>query len=586
VDDPVAGFDASAWSDERLDRARLEGDAPVDELAGQVLAQSDPRVAGGRLGYNELLDLADRLLEAPELYLVDSSSLSRALNRYDPRLRDYFDPQPVPSWVDERLLTRAGELWDEHMLAIIGVLYAASLPSCYLIAKGIPALYATGKLGEHRFIYQRIYETGLMLDAAMRPDGIRLVRDIDQSLGDELVAEYARRDGGGGWRWRGDRLEPHAQSALVAGHEREVARVLRSRVDSAPRWAWGPGVISARKVRFLHASMRWYLLNPPQAPADERKSGLALLSGQGAAYDRARCGLPVNQEDLAYTLLTFGHVIPRGLGLWGISLDADETEAFWHRWRFIGSMMGVRDDLLPRDARAAEALFERILSRQARESTDMGRTLTTALEGFLADYLPPALRRDLPGMLIRSQLGSRAVLILGERRPPLWLRAGYGVAMLGLRVVNPVRRSAARFLPWGMHWLAAIMAEAGQALIASWRDEYDRHPFYVPEDAGAAWHRLRGVTDEFRAQLAAWRSRLFMANVRGLAGLIMAALLLVAAACATPWPRVALTLGAISAVSLIAGVLTLAVWVPILSRRRPVREVYERDHGIVRWRAR
>jgi len=38
--------------------------------------------------------------------------------------------------------------------------------------KGVPALYRTEKLAEHKYVFQRIYETGLMLDAVMHPDGI------------------------------------------------------------------------------------------------------------------------------------------------------------------------------------------------------------------------------------------------------------------------------------------------------------------------------------------------------------------------------------------------------------------------------
>ena len=97
------------------------------------------------------------------------------------KFTSYLDPAPIPDWVDEAKLARASELWEENMLAIIGVLYAASLPSCYLIAKGIPTLYATGKLGQHRYIYQRIYETGLMLDGVMERDGLRIITDVRPS---------------------------------------------------------------------------------------------------------------------------------------------------------------------------------------------------------------------------------------------------------------------------------------------------------------------------------------------------------------------------------------------------------------------
>src|SRR3954468_8854876 len=115
-----------AWTDDALERARREGDPEIDALAARVLTAQDPRTASGRLGYNSLLDLADRIVAAPELLMVEGSSLARDYASYPAELRDYFDPQPVPAWVDERLLARAGELWNEHALAIVGVLYASS----------------------------------------------------------------------------------------------------------------------------------------------------------------------------------------------------------------------------------------------------------------------------------------------------------------------------------------------------------------------------------------------------------------------------------------------------------------------------
>ena len=62
-------------------------------------------------------------------------------------------------------LTVASRLFHENMLAILMMLYCGSLPSCYLIKNGIPALYQTAKLKDSRYVHQRMYETGLFVDA-------------------------------------------------------------------------------------------------------------------------------------------------------------------------------------------------------------------------------------------------------------------------------------------------------------------------------------------------------------------------------------------------------------------------------------
>ena len=149
------------WTNAHLDDCRQIGDAEVDPLAVEILSGQTFDQESGRLGYHRLLDLADRLIEAPELYQVDDSLVRQEFDRMPQKFTRYLDPAPLPDWVDAARLERASEIWEENMLAIIGVLYAASLPSCYLIAKGIPTLYQTGILGQHRYIYQRIYETGL-----------------------------------------------------------------------------------------------------------------------------------------------------------------------------------------------------------------------------------------------------------------------------------------------------------------------------------------------------------------------------------------------------------------------------------------
>ncbi len=446
-------------------------------MAQRILSDSHSDDAPGRLGYLRLLDLADRLLEAPELYMARDSQVRRDLDALPDECRTYFDPQPVPEWVDAELLAIASRVWDENMLVIIWVLYAASLPSCYLIAKGIPALYDSGKLAEKRFIYQRIYETGLMLEAVMEPGGISIVNDV-----------------------RAD-AKPSAQ-----------------------RFMWGRGVIAARKVRMLHASMR-YLLTHPRPPS-AGTSPARRLTGL-APYDVSTLGEPVNQEDLAYTLLTFGFTIPRGLATWGCRLSGRENEAFLHTWRVVAHLMGVSADLVPTTWQDATELFGIIQGRQKAGSA-MGRELTGTLTEFLADYLPQFLGPTLPSMLITSQLGpADAALILptGHATPGPLLRAIFFCSLRVIRTYFWLTNGLIRFLPAVGNELGSTFRQAGDALVDSWRDDYQRLPFYIPATANAPWTDQRGVDPLIRTQLHAWRVRLFYTVVCGIVCLVAATLM-------------------------------------------------------------
>jgi hypothetical protein len=477
------------WSDQNLEAMRRIGDEQVDPMAEAVISGAVFDQVHGRLGYHNLLGLADLLLQAPELMLLKESQVAKALTAMPEQFVDYFDPDEVPAWVDQAKLDRASELWTENMIAIIGVLYSCSLPSCYLIAKGIPTLYDTGKLGQHRFIYQRIYETGLMLDAVMEPGGLHLISDVSDASG-----------------------------------------------APGKRYVWGRGFIAARKVRLLHASMRCMLLHPERMlPKDAHASAKFAGSSMGALtanilqkpYDVEKLGKPVNQEDLAYTLLTFGYAIPLGLRAWGCRLSDADCDAFLHAWRLVGHIMGVRAELLPSDFAQAKVLYEKVKSRQAGPSVQ-GPKLMRSLVMFLQDYLPPLLMRDLPMMLVGTQLSAKEVEDIkppNTRTPSLAMRLLVGAGFTFLKLYYAAKHLIIDFIPPLRSAMGKAFSYAGDALIDSWRDGYQRRPFFIPDSVGGGWHREPGYDRKVAQELRRWRIALFGQVVKSV-GLIVAATLM------------------------------------------------------------
>jgi hypothetical protein len=93
----------------------------------------------------------------------------------------------------------------------------------------------------------------------------------------------------------------------------------------------GNGTITVQKVRLIHASIRYFL-----------KCGQA-----GGPWDTNTFGEPINQEDLAGTLMSFGPVILTGLKKLGISLSDDDTKAWMHCWNVTGYILGIDETLLP-----------------------------------------------------------------------------------------------------------------------------------------------------------------------------------------------------------------------------------------------
>lgn len=490
---PAPGQPLSPELNHYFDQLRGCADEPVDALVSQTLSSGNFRLGGN--GYNHLLDIADVIAEAPELVLNTHTQVAQQLESYPDNLKDYFDPSDAPDWVDAKKLNLATRLWDNDMVGMLGVLYALSLPACYLIKNGIPALYQTAKLREKKYIYQRIYETGLMLDTVLSPGGIKLVHDMAATMGER------------------------ADTATTT--------------SSSRRYLYGKGYITAKKIRFLHASMRLILLNPGVIPSSVApQQGFAnALHRVGQRYDVETLGLPVNQEDLAYTLLTFGYCIPLGLQKWGRQWTTEEKEAFLHIWKVIGYLMGIREDLLTDNWEQAQRLFIAIQNRQAG-SSEQGQVLTETLMSFLCDYLPDHFQLDksIAAGLIQSQLGPKhAAMLLSDEQQHAgeqWhIRAVLNTGLFLLRNYYRVRTVVCH-VPVLHRFFRNTVDMSGEALIESWRDAYNRRPYYIPTDA-QEWVRVKGVNEAFLAGQRSWRRQLFNTVGLGLLGLIVASTALV-----------------------------------------------------------
>ena len=517
-------------TDSYLDAMRQVGDEEVDPIVEHVLALDVEGHRPGRMRYNFMMDLADRIVATPSLRFVPDSVLNRQLGGLPEPIRAYFTPMVAPEWVDADKLALGARLWQQNRLMMLSVLYSASLPACYLIAKGIPALYDTAKLLERRYLFQRIYETGLMLDAVMGEDGVRVVRDIAHG-GDEVR-----------------------------------------------RYLWGEGFVTAKKVRFLHASMRYMLTHHKRDDEAAAHAGhhahprvTDRLAADGTGWNAEELGAPVNQEDLAYTLLTFGYLLPRGMERWGCPVSAQEREAFLHLWRTIGHVMGIHDALTTDDWDEAARLFETLKARQGRSSSQ-GMALTESLLGFLSAYMPShdALANHLSALLMMSQLGKADArkllapeLVESVGRFPWPLLLWLGTRLL--RVFYLVRK-----IPTAGVLLRDLLDDVSESLIASWRGEYARRPFYVPAHSNE-WKQRAGADEAFMRRLRQWRRRLFRHAATGVGLLGVSVLALVSVVPVRLWgSQIALdaTL-AIAATSLLGAVAMMKLRLPAVCAERP-----------------
>ena len=569
------------WSDAQLNALRQRADPVGDRLTAEIYSLPAGGGSGfGRLGYNHFLHLTDKLEEGPELILADGSEFQKQWQAMPEVFTDYFAPMELPKWVDPAKLAIASRMWEDDSLGMLVVLFLGSLPACYLMARGIPALYQTEKLANRRYISQRIYETGLMLDTVMDLGGLRVLTDVDLPAIDDLSAALNRLDPTGKWGKEGRSVRRSGTTPPVAIPPELLARQMTDgeEGDEPKHFLSGPGYITIKKVRLLHASMRYMLQNPgqfrpPGAPSGPPANLAEVHAQRTDAWDKDNLGLPVNQEDLAYTLLTFGYLIPAGMERWGWKYTPEEKHAFLHLWRLTGHVLGVEDGLMTDDWDEARRIYERIQRHQSEPSKD-GVELTNTLIEFIEDYLPTffGLNEKLPAPAIRDLVGPEADKILAEpvlraAKRPLRRLLWWGLRTV-LRVFNWIRHCL-KAVPGLTGMFSDPIHRVAEELIESCRGAYRREPFFLPVSQ-TSWVPQFGAGPEFLETLVKWRQRVFKWVLASVVPLMIGTI----GGCATIWLLLiqfqqAWIVGLVSVAFFGLSLLSLHVMLPRVLAERP-----------------
>lgn len=234
----------------------------------------------------------------------------------------------------------------------------------------------------------------------------------------------------------------------------------------------GKGRRTIQRVRLMHAAVRHLIL-----ARNEQKPGVW----------HPEWGTPINQEDLAGTLLTFSYVVADPLRRLGVHLPAKDVDAYLHLWNVIGHLMGVRDELLVRDVSDATALVDVIRRRQFQASSE-GQDMTLALLNLLDEVTPIHRFDDTIPPLIRHLIGDETADLLLVPNSDLADDLGW-LARIGkwffVHVLGRVERDLPRYQlmssmarPFGRELVRGIFAlERGG----------ERAPFDIPDHLARSW---------------------------------------------------------------------------------------------------
>jgi hypothetical protein len=234
----------------------------------------------------------------------------------------------------------------------------------------------------------------------------------------------------------------------------------------------GKGRRAIQRVRLMHAAVRHLI-----KARNEQTPGMW----------HPGWGTPINQEDLAGTLLTFSYVVADPMRRLGVHLSAKDVDAYLHLWNVIGHLLGVHDDVLAHDLADATALADAIRRRQFQASPE-GQDMTLALLNLLDELTPLHRFDDTIPPLIRHLIGDETADLLlvpqsdlsDDLAPLARIAKWFFVHVLG-RVERDLPRyqlmsSLAR--PLGRELVRGIFAlERGG----------ERAPFDIPDHLARSW---------------------------------------------------------------------------------------------------
>lgn len=190
-------------------------------------------------------------------------------------------------------------------------------------------------------------------------------------------------------------------------------------------------------------------------------------------------GLPCNQEELAYTLLTFSYVFLRSMRKLGLPLSRADEEAYLHSWNVAGHILGIERELMANTMEEADALFS---SMQARGRDDWRRKpgpsdprpkLGAALMQSMENVIPLRALQAFPTLLTRTLCGRATSQDLGLNHPMSWLsQLLFAGSMLLVRAIDWLVRlafpefSIARFITrvLGCHLMTKLLMDQTRPL--------------------------------------------------------------------------------------------------------------------------
>jgi len=230
---------------------------------------------------------------------------------------------------------------------------------------------------------------------------------------------------------------------------------------------------ATRKVRLIHALIR------------------TLVQLDRALPWAGQWGTPINQEDLAGTLLSFSVAVLHGLRRMGARLAAEDADAYVYAWAAVGRLLGVDESLLASNETEALRVAERIGRRQIR-ATPEGTELAQQLMAAVATLFPlPGYANSLTHFFLRDTAFGENVATVLNLPAPDWTKA-----LIAARAWQ--KRKVLRLLAIvpGARRRRSFLAQRFIQRMVRHRRPDGHAPFEIPETFARAWQVYRGDSSQ------------------------------------------------------------------------------------------
>lgn len=310
--------------------------------------------------------------------------------------------QALPAWADLAKIRRAETLFIDYGMLSCTLLFCSSLPECYVIPDLSAVLHVAGQLEKHT--EYRIRSTAAMIFPVMMKGGLTSPdgSGIAQILKVRLIHATIR-------------------NLILHGKPEDVVSALGNRQNDKDA-----GIIPPLAANAL--------------PETSNNMYQALFAH---GWKLGEDGLPCNQEELAYTLLTFGYVFLRSLRRLGLGLSQDDEIAYLHSWNVVGHILGIQRELMADDMEQAEAMFAQMQARGRADpiSPDPRPGLGVALMATMESVIPFRLIKPFPVLMTRYLCGSATAQDLGiDQRVGLLPKTVFSLFMLVTAAIDGVVR--------------------------------------------------------------------------------------------------------------------------------------------------